>query len=129
MRKALKRKQPPKECNGCQFGTPRNQLVTAQTHSATQVSSERQVVVQPQSGKPGPSRNQAEPQSSTSEASSTSEKEPFLEKILETMRSLKETQERQGEKIEALMNTQVNNGRSMSAEDALKQILKAAKVC
>ena len=49
-------------------------------------------------------------------------KESFLEKILETMRSLKETQERQGEKIEALMASQMSNTKSLSAEDALKNL-------
>ena len=55
-------------------------------------------------------------------------KESFLDKILETMRSLKEMQERQGEKIEALMASQLNNSKSLSAEDALKKFIMAAKM-
>ena len=125
MGKALKKKHTPKECDGCQCGPPGSQLAPTSTQSVSQVSSENQLVVQT-SVVPGPNGNQTEPQTSVSEVSPGNS---FLEKILETMRSLKETQERQGEKIEALMNAQVSSGRSMSAEDALKQILKAAKVC
>ena len=55
-------------------------------------------------------------------------KESFLDKILETMRSLREMQERQGEKIEALMASQMSNTKSLSAEDALKKFIMAAKM-
>ena len=56
----------------------------------------------------------------------------FLEQLLETIRSLKETQERQGEKIEALINSQINSQRNiagnLSAEDALKKLITAARI-
>ena len=61
-----------------------------------------------------------------SEVSTSNISSPFLEQILETMKSLKETQERQGKKLEELMLTQ--NGKT-SAEDVLKKILVAAKMC
>ena len=61
-------------------------------------------------------------------ASASLKNDAFLEKLLETMRSLKETQERQGEKLEALMNSQRNTAANLSAEDTLKRILTAARV-
>ena len=64
----------------------------------------------------------------TTTVSSPNDTNPFLEQILETMRSLKETQEKQGQKIEALMTSQLSSGKD-SAEDVLRKILVAAKIC
>ena len=94
MGKAWKRKNTPPEISGCKCApSEQRTLVPKENHDVVPASREYQA------GEPVPIVNQTSVQKPIPEstASSSLKKDVFLEQLLETMRSLKETQERQGE--------------------------------
>ena len=109
MGKAWKKKKippPPQEISGCRCSPP-----------VVPVPAENQLVVPTPAVAPVPIMNQLPVQAPVLESTTSAslKNDTFLEKLLETMRSLKETQERQGEKLEALMNSQRNTAANLSA--------------